>query len=189
MTTDVTTATRKVFDALDQICRDLNSLASDFGSALEQRGHVFENEMEYSYSPQTGLIVKPRYTWYWETRTQDARGVTTVQLAAMIVVFRFDKGMVPVAGQRPQLWFALGSGEGAAIKASSVQSSSIHGFLTDSWEGTLDPALHLGTPATIYSYADPGETWRVSLLGVELGAIDSQEALADKIVTPLLAAL
>jgi len=50
------------------------------------------------------------------------------------------------------------------------------------------PKLAVGGTVAHYAYDAAGEVWSVVLLGLELGEIDSPEALDRRIVVPLRAA-
>ncbi len=187
--TDTTEAAGKVFAAYQQMCEDLASLASDFGRVIAERLEQFENAAEYSHSPNK-LTAKPSHAWYWESRATDADGkVTEIRFAAALVILQSTRRakLVGRAG-RPELWFFAGSARGQDLGANAMSAQQVDTFLGPVLGG-FDPPLHLGAPASRYVYSDEKERWLVSCLGVELGDVDTPEAIDGRVIAPLLAAL
>lgn len=186
---DVTAAAGKVFGAYDQMCRDLSSLATDFGTMIAQQLEPFETASEYSYSPNK-LFAKPGHAWYWETRAIDVEDkLVEIRFAAVLALFEPTRGMKKIAASgRPELWFFAGWVKGGNLKPNSMNAQVVASFLGD-FAGKYSPPLHLGAPASNYAYGDDNERWHASCLGLELGEVDRPEAIAEKVLRPLLAGL
>jgi hypothetical protein len=120
---------------------------------------------------------------------KDAGGkLTEIRFAAMLAFFQSARTMKKIApAGRPELWFYIGSLKGSSLKADDMGAQKVASFLAGEVYGTFTPPLHMGPPASLYTYDDENEQWRTWCLGLELGDVDRPEAIEEKVLPPLLA--
>lgn len=180
MTGDVTAGAGEAYVACRTLFEDLNRLATDYLQAMKDQGASFSKEEEYSYSPNE-LIMKHDHIWVAHRIEPDNQ----FSFAAAYVIFESGKHHVKVGrAGRPELWFMLGRGTASNINTADL----VRSLFMKAELALYKPALSVGGPISYYEYEDPTMDWAVVLRGLELGDIDSPQALKEKVVVPLKAA-
>jgi hypothetical protein len=176
---DLTAGAGEAYTACKALFEDLNRLAIDFGHAIRNTGVDLPKSEEYSYSPHE-LFVKRDHVWMSYRLDENM-----LAFAAAYVIFEKGTAHIKVGPPgRPEIWFLLGR----ATKPKTNMAAAIRDMFMEVELPRFAPKLTVGGAIAHYNYDVAGEVWSVVLLGLELGEIDTPEALERRVVGPLRAA-
>lgn len=176
---DLTAGAGEAYAVCKTLFEDLNRLATDFRQAVRNSGIDLPETVEYSYSPQQ-LFVKRDHVWMWY-RLDSAQ----VTFAAAYVIFEAGTNHIKIGpAGRPEIWFLAGR----ATKPKINLAAAVRNMFMATERPRYTPQLVVNGDVSQYSYDVAGEMWSVLALGMELGTIDSPNALERRVVSPLLAA-
>lgn len=182
---DVTQNVGALYAALGEIFTDLHQLAYDFHRALTEAGWDLKGPDEYTY-PRRRLSLPGDHAWLYADAALAGPPVEAPALfAALYVLFSPNEEQRKLGPPgRPELWFFAGR-----VQAPRLAAADVWTYLRREEEARFDRPLTLGGAPARYLYQDETQRWETVCLGLELGAIDGPQALRERAVRPLCAAV